>query len=240
MSKKVLTELQNDLFIITLNQQEKHNCYDNEAASLIADAFKEASSSSAKAILLKANGKHFCAGADLKWMKKASELSREENQKDMAAISEMFKTILGVNLPIIGSIQGSVRGGGLGLVAICDIVCVDENTNFSLSESKWGLIPGIITPLVIAKIGISHFLELSLTSRVFDATEAKKLQLVHFSANDLNATISSVLANSAEANTQIKMLVKKHFMNQDMLDEMLKVSSSLRQSEDFKKRIKDF
>ena len=240
MSKKVLTELQDDLFIITLNQPEKHNCYDNEVSGFIAKAFSDASKSSAKAILLKANGKHFCAGADLQWMKKATELTIEENQKDMSAISEMFKTILSVNLPIIGSVQGSVRGGGLGLVAICDIVCADENSNFSLSESKWGLIPGIITPLVVAKIGVSHFLELSLTSRVFDVAEAKKLQLVHKSSNELNSTISSVLANSAKANAQIKLLVKKHFMKQDMLDEMLKVSSSLRQSEDFKKRIKDF
>jgi methylglutaconyl-CoA hydratase len=240
MSNKVLTELQNDLFIITLNQPEKHNCYDNEVAHLIANAFKDASKSSAKAILLRSNGKHFCAGADLKWMKKASELTPEENQKDMSAISEMFKTILKIDLPIIGSVQGSVRGGGIGLVAICDIVCAEDNANFSLSESKWGLIPGIITPLVLAKIGISSFLELSLSSRVFDFNEALKFQLIHKSASDLNATIAAVLSNSTQANMQIKMLVKKHFLNQDMLDEMLKVSSSLRQSEDFKKRIKDF
>ena len=240
MSQKVLTELQNDLFVITLNQPQKLNCYDNEMATLIGLAFEDAKKSSARAILLKANGKHFCAGADLKWMKKASTLSIEENEKDMSAISEMFKIILNVNIPIIGLVQGSVRGGGLGLVAVCDIVCAEENTNFSLSESKWGLIPGIITPLVVAKIGVSHFLELSISSRVFDVTEAKNIQLVHKSASELGLTISSVMANSLEANSQIKMLIKKYFFKQEILDEMLKISSSLRQSEDFKKRIKDF
>jgi methylglutaconyl-CoA hydratase len=240
MSNKVLTELQNELFIITLNQPEKHNCYDNEVASLIAAAFESASKSSARLIVLKANGKHFCAGADLKWMKSASKLSAQENQKDMSAISEMFKTILKINIPIVGVVQGSVRGGGLGLVAACDIVCAHENANFSLSESKWGLIPGIITPLVMAKIGVSHFLELSLTSRVFDVNEAKRLQLIHKNENEFNSTISSLLANSSQANAQIKMLVKKYFFNQAMLDEMLQLSSSLRQSEEFQKRIKEF
>ncbi len=237
---KVETDFLNDVFTITLNYPKKSNAYDQMMCFEIQKAFQSANLSGAKLILLKAEGKNFCAGADLQWMKRAQFLSDAENLDDMSAIKNMFQAILTTKPPIIGLIQGAVRGGGVGLVAACDIVFADQSVSFSLSESKWGLIPGIITPLVIQKIGASTFLELAVSSRIFDFNEALNLKLIHHHASKLGPYTELIKSNSIDSNIKIKSMIQKHYLKTEFLDEILKISSEMRKSEEFKIRSKQF
>ena len=237
---KVETDFQNDVFSITLNYPKKSNAYDQKMCLDIQKAFQHANLSGAKLILLKAEGKNFCAGADLQWMNQAQFLSEAENLADMSAIKNMFQTILNTKLPILGLIQGAVRGGGVGLVAACDIVFSDQSVSFSLSEAKWGLVPGIITPIVVQKIGASSFLELAVSSRIFDFNEALNLKLIHHHASKLAPYIDLIKSNSVNSNIKIKSIIQNHYFKDELMDEMLKISSEMRQSEEFKLRSKKF
>lgn len=235
---KVITELKNDIYYIRLNREEKSNAYDKAMAEEIRNAFLNVKNSSAKLVLFSANGKHFSSGADLQWMNSTSTLSPEENISEMKIIQEMYEAILSTEIPIIGLIQGAVRGGGVGLVACCDVVFCEKSVSFALSEAKWGLIPGIITPIVIEKIGSSRFLELALSSRVFNFEEAHAMNLIHHSNDKLDDYISSMKENSVTSTKMIKKLFRENFSNYSSLSKMLIASSEMRASKEFQSRVK--
>ena len=134
-------------------------------------------------LILSGKGKHFCSGGDLRWMSLKQDSSDLENVNQVQLLAKMFYTLSNFPLPVIGKIQGSVFGGGLGLVALCDVVVAHKDSQFCFSELKLALVPALITPFVLKKIPLSPLRELMLSARVFTAEEAKNLSLIHFSGD---------------------------------------------------------
>ena len=180
-NKLILETAQNNhCYEITLNKPEKHNAFDPQLIKKLTQVFKEASSSNCRSVLLSGNGKSFSAGADLEWMKSMASASEQDNKVDSEKLFEMFEAGAICTKPVIGKVQGNVMGGGLGLVAICDIAAAEKHTKFSFSEVKLGLAPATISPFVLKKCSAAVTKELMLTGRLFSAEEAKEIGLVQF------------------------------------------------------------
>lgn len=132
-----------------------------------------------RAIVLEGKGSHFSAGADINWMRESINLTEAQNEADAAAMSTMLRTIDENPKPVIGKIHGAALGLGIGLVAVCDIAVAAEGTTFGFTETKLGIIPAVISPFALAKIGYSHARALFVTGERFDAARALAIGLVH-------------------------------------------------------------
>lgn len=136
-------------------------------------------SSNTRILLITGNGKHFCAGADIKWMKDSAKLSLEDNHADAMALSRMLETLNTFHRPTIAKIHGASLGGGTGIACCCDIVVADETSKFAFSEVKLGIMPATISPYAVAAIGARAARRYFLTAEVIDALEAYRIGLVH-------------------------------------------------------------
>jgi methylglutaconyl-CoA hydratase len=165
---------------LTLNRPELHNAFDDR---LIADLIQELrdlrADSRVQAVVLAAAGKSFSAGADLNWMRRLAEYSWEQNLADARALAELMCTLNQLPKPTIAKVQGPAYGGGVGLVACCDMAIAAETASFSLSEVKLGLIPAVISPYVVNAIGERQARRYFLTGERFSAREAYRIGLVH-------------------------------------------------------------
>ncbi|HUO84525.1 MAG TPA: enoyl-CoA hydratase-related protein [Thermoanaerobaculia bacterium] len=165
---------------LTLRRPEVHNAFNDQVIAEMIDLFEGPfPRSGARAIVLGGTGPNFCAGADLNWMARMIDYSREENIRDSSALAKMFALMNESSLPIVGRIQGAAIGGGVGLVSICDIAIAEEKSTFGLAEVKLGILPAVISPYVIAKIGEGHARALFLTGERFGAARAHQIGLVH-------------------------------------------------------------
>lgn len=135
-------------------------------------------------VILKGEGPSFCAGADLSWMQSMVKFSFQENLEDSQKLFKMFKLIYDCPHTVIGRVHGHAMGGGVGLVAVCDIVAAQKETKFSFSEVKLGLVPAVISPFVLKKVSAPSGLEVMLTGEIFDADKAMSIGLVHFVGTD--------------------------------------------------------
>jgi methylglutaconyl-CoA hydratase len=166
--------------ILTMNRPELHNAFDD---LLIADLHRQLKQldidPQVRVVILAASGKSFSAGADLNWMRRMADYSRQENLNDAMALADMLKTLNGLSKPTIALVQGAAFGGGVGLVACCDIAIAAPRAKFCLSEVKLGMIPAVISPYVIEAIGSRAGRRYALTAEIFDAAEACRLGLVH-------------------------------------------------------------
>ncbi len=154
-----------------------------------------------RAIVLSGAGKTFCGGADVSWMRDALALTHDENVADAVALSRMFRAVDRAPQLVIGRVHGAALGGGAGLAAVCDVVVASEETLFGFTETRLGLLPAVISPFVLAKIGSSHARALALTGERFDAKRAFTIGLVHevTSALALDAALDRILAEIARA-----------------------------------------
>src|SRR6185369_851286 len=181
---------------VTLNRPDVRNAFNETligelttwAASVRGDA-------AVRAVVLSGAGKSFCAGADISWMAKTVEFSEDENMRDAAAASHMFGALNTLPVPVIGRVHGAALGGGVGLAAVCDIVVAEESAIFGFTEVKLGILPAVISPFVLAKIGRSAARELFLTGSRFSARRAQEIGLVHavVSSAELDATVHHYL-----------------------------------------------
>jgi methylglutaconyl-CoA hydratase len=199
---------------VTLNRPEVRNAFDERLiAELSAWTERAAADSTLRCAVLAGAGKAFCAGADVAWMAKTADYSREENLRDAAAAARMFDALDRLPVPLIGRIHAAALGGGAGLAAVCDIAIADEPCVFGFTEVRLGLVPALISPYVVAKIGRSAARALFLTGRRFDARRACELGLVHavVPADDLDASVAAhvddVLASGPQAIAAAKALV---------------------------------
>jgi methylglutaconyl-CoA hydratase len=166
---------------ITLNRPLRRNAFDANLIVELTEAFAAIRDDGAvRAVVLTGEGTSFCAGGDLEWMKSATELTHDENIRDAELLFDMFKTIRDVPVPVIAKVFGHCFGGGLGLIAACDIVAAESATQFCFSEVKWGLVPAVISPFVREKALPGHMREWFLTAKTFDAPEAGRGGLVNF------------------------------------------------------------
>ena len=148
-----------------------------------------------RVVVLAGAGKMFCAGADVTWMAKTVDYTEAENVRDAMAMSRMFHALDTLPMPLVGRVQGAALGGGAGLAAVCDIVVAEDQAVFGFTETKLGILPAVISPFALAKIGRSAARELFLTGARFSASRAKEIGLVHavVSAQNLDATIDAYL-----------------------------------------------
>jgi methylglutaconyl-CoA hydratase len=165
---------------VTLTRSEIRNAFDAAMIEQLRQVFSQITAADdVRAVVLSGEGKVFCGGADINWMRASLDLSFEANVADAQRMSDMFRAIDNCAKPVIGSIQGAALGGGAGLAAVCDIVIAADDAVFGFSEVKLGIIPAVISPFVIAKIGPSHARALFLTGQRFDARSAMHVGLVH-------------------------------------------------------------
>ena len=165
---------------LVLNRPEVRNAF-NEGmiAELTWWANSVSCDGSVRLVVLEGAGPAFCAGADLEWMGRMAGFTHDQNVDDASEMARMFQALDRLPVPVIGRVHGAALGGGAGLAAICDIVVASENTLFGFTEVRLGLIPAVIAPFVVAKIGRSFTCELFLTAERFDAARAHALGLVH-------------------------------------------------------------
>jgi methylglutaconyl-CoA hydratase len=202
---------------LTLNRPEVRNALNDvmiaELTGWAASVREAAARGSVRAVVLAGAGKSFCAGADIAWMAKTVAYTTEENLQDAVATARMFGAIDTLPVPVIGRIHAGAIGGGAGLAAVCDIAVADEQAVFGFPEVRLGIIPAVISPFVLAKIGRSAARELFLTGRRFPATRAQEIGLVHVvvPADELDRTVAryveDVLASAPQAVAEAKALI---------------------------------
>ncbi|MCP4414192.1 MAG: enoyl-CoA hydratase/isomerase family protein [Gammaproteobacteria bacterium] len=184
----------NGIVQITLNRPEVHNAFDDKLIAELTHLLLELDKDKAtKVIILDAKGKSFSAGADLNWMKRMAGYSREENYHDSLALADLMSALYTMHCPTIAAVQGTAFGGGVGLIACCDIAIASHRVNFCLSEVKLGLIPAVISPYVIKAIGERATKRYFITAEIFDADRALQLGLISELA-DPDALASKVMA----------------------------------------------
>ena len=165
---------------VTLNRPEVRNAFDEATiAELTTWAEAIVVGGPVRLAVLAGAGRMFCAGADVTWMSKMVSYTRDENVRDARAMSRMFEALDHLPIPLIGRVHGAALGGGVGLAAVCDIVVAAEDAAFAFTEVKLGILPAVISPYAIAKIGRSAARELFLTGARFSAARAKEIGLVH-------------------------------------------------------------
>lgn len=201
---------------VRLNRPDKHNAFDELLIAELTQAFRDlASDAAVRVVVLTANGQSFSAGADLDWMKRMSAMGRAENERDAMALANVMEAIDHCPKPVVGVIQGAAFGGGVGLVACCDIAIATSSASFCLSEVRLGLIPAVISPYVAAAIGPRACRRYFLTAEKFDAATAAKLGLVHrvVEAEALEAardeTIKQLLTGGPAAQAAAKDLIRR-------------------------------
>jgi methylglutaconyl-CoA hydratase len=199
---------------VTLNRPEVRNAFNEELiAQLTAWAESVRSTGPARVAVLSGAGKVFSAGADLTWMSTMIGYSRDENVRDARAMARMFEALDALPVPLIGQIHGAALGGGAGLAAVCDIVVAAEDAAFAFTEVKLGIIPAVISPYVLAKIGRSAARELFLTGARFTAERAREIGLVHAVADaaELDRVVAKyvndLLTSAPEAVAAAKRLI---------------------------------
>ncbi|MCB2102846.1 MAG: enoyl-CoA hydratase/isomerase family protein [Rhodobacterales bacterium] len=182
---------------VTLNRPDVHNAFDDALiARLTAELHLLNDDHSVRAVVLGAAGRSFSAGADLNWMKRMAGYTHAENMEDARALAGLMHALNHLNKPTIAMVQGAAYGGGVGLVACCDIAIAADRATFCLSEVKLGLIPAVISPFVVAAMGQRAARRYFLTAERFDAAEALRLGLVHRVVDEghLRATVDETLA----------------------------------------------
>ena len=195
-------EVQNSVAKVTLNRPDVRNAF-NDALIQELTAWAESvhPGGPLRAAVLSGAGKVFCAGADLTWMAKTITYSHEENIRDSRALARMLESLNRLPIPLIARVHGAALGGGIGLAAVCDIVVAAEDAIFGFTEVKLGIVPAVISPFAIAKIGESAARELFLTGARFTAARAREIGLVHtvVDAADLDRAVSKHLNDLASS-----------------------------------------
>jgi methylglutaconyl-CoA hydratase len=201
---------------LELNRPEVRNALsDRTIAELTAWAESTAADRTVRAAVLSGSGKVFCAGADLNWFRAMANYTPEENLRDATAGARLFDLLDALPFALIGRIHGAALGGGSGLASVCDIVVAAEDAVFGFTEVKLGIIPAMIAPYALAKIGRSAARELFLTGRRFDAQRAREIGLVHavVPAVELDAQIdrylADILSSGPEAVADAKRLLRE-------------------------------
>lgn len=173
-------EIDHQIALLTLNRIHKSNAFDNQLLHDMQQFIEEAiAMTQVRVLMLRANGKHFCAGADLAWMRDMARFSEEENIQDALVLGRLMHTLYMSPKPTLAVVQGSAFGGGAGLAAACDITFAADNARFCFSEVKIGLIPAVISPYVIKAIGERRAKALFMSAEVFSAFKAYEYGLIH-------------------------------------------------------------
>jgi methylglutaconyl-CoA hydratase len=208
-------DIHKNVAFVVLDRPDIHNAFNDELVKLVTDAFTDLGRRpEVRVIVLAGNGKSFCAGADLNWMKRMVQYTHDENLADARAVGRMYLAIAKCPKPVIARVHGAALGGGAGLVAACDIGVAMESAQFGFTEVKLGIIPAIISPFVIARVGPGRAREFFITGERFLAPVAMSIGLIqhvvsHQPALDalIDSKISQILTSAPSAIAAAKELV---------------------------------
>lgn len=232
---------------LTLNRADKHNAMNAEMIGELSEAAKLCGADPAiRAVVLRANGKSFCAGGDLAWMRAQADADRAGKIKEASALSNMLFELYQLPKPLIAVVQGAAYGGGIGLMSVCDIVLADPKCKFSLTETKLGLIPATIGPFVVRRLGEGAARQVFFTGKLFDGADAQKLGLVSSVSEDLEQAVAteikSILKTAPQASARAKSLCLKLSggISQKDIDHSIDALADAWESEEAKHGISSF
>jgi len=219
---------------LTLNRPEIHNAFNAELISELTRVLEEIKLKDARLLVISGAGKSFCAGADLNWMSSMKTWTEDENFQDSKKMAAMFRTLNTMPIPVIGKINGHALGGGSGLVSCCDYAIAVDSALFGFTEARLGLLPAVISPYVMAKIGESHARAWFLSGERFNATQAMKMNLIHevASVEDLDEKVERAIASFMQAGPEAaraaKDLIFRVRVSQEVEDETCRRISKTR------------
>jgi len=201
---------------VVLARPEVRNAFDDAMIAEVTATFEElASDGATRVVVLAGEGKAFCAGADLAWMKRMVTWGEEENRRDAEALGRMFLAIDSCPKPVVGRIHGAALGGGAGLVAVCDVAVCADGTLLGTTEVRLGIVPAVISPFVVRKVGESHARRWFLTGERLDAEAALRAGLVHVVVPEaeldaeVDRVVDALLLGGPEALAVSKGLAKR-------------------------------
>jgi methylglutaconyl-CoA hydratase len=213
MPQRVLSQVDADgNAMVVLNRPEVHNAFDPEMVDQLTSTLKKLEADDrVRAVVLTGAGKNFSAGADIAHMKKTAGFTRERNLENARATSLMLQTLYELEKPTIACVRGAARGGGVGLVAACDIAIAERTATFRLSEVKLGIIPAMISPFVVRAIGERRAHRYMLSGEEFDAAEAFRIGLVHeiCESEHLSTYVGQMLAHLYSSGPRAVVAIKK-------------------------------
>ena len=212
MTDSILNERRGAVAWLTLNRPQIHNAFDDALIATLTDALAQADADPAvRVVVLSGNGSCFSAGADLNWMRGMASASEQENREDSLRLARLMRNLQFLSKPTIARVNGAAYGGGVGLVACCDIAIGVDTAKFALSEVKLGLVPAVISPYVIAAIGLREARRLFITGEVFEAATAARIGLLHtvVSVPELDEAIERQLYLLAKAGPQAQREAKQ-------------------------------
>jgi enoyl-CoA hydratase/carnithine racemase len=222
---------------VTLARPERRNAFDAELIAELTEAFVDVGD--ARAVVLAGEGQSFCAGADIEWQRSAIDLSFDENVEDALRLYRMCETIDRCPAPVIARVQGYALGGGSGLVACADVAVAATNATFGFSEVKLGIIPAVISPFVLPKLG-AHARRYFLTGERFDAETALRIGLVEEVAADLDAAVDRVLAELLSSGPQAVREAKQLIRERPDGEETARIAARLRAGEEGQEGLRAF
>ena len=200
-------ERDGDVLRLTLSRPETRNAFDASLVSELAAAFVDVGK--ARAVVLAGEGTSFCAGADVDWMRASADLTQDENIADANALRRMLEAIDTCPAPVIALVQGHAFGGGVGLVAAADIAIAHDQAVFAFSEVKLGIIPAVISPFALRKIGDSAARRYFVTGERFDAATALRIGLVHEVTSDLGGSLDDIVGELRTAGPRAARAAKR-------------------------------
>ena len=247
---KIRINIDNHIAHVILTQPEKHNAFDDSVIMDLTNAFDLVTKDpNIRVLVLGGEGKSFSAGADLEWMRRMSDYNEIENLTDAKSMANMLKTLNDCPKPTIARVHGAAYGGGVRLIACCDIAIATENAKFCLSETKLGLAPSTISPYVINAISEKNARRFFLTAEVFDSYTAKEIGLISMVTNnnkideEINLLINNLLENGPMAIAACKELINvvgKGNPKHNIIDYTANHIAKLRASDEGKEGINAF
>jgi enoyl-CoA hydratase/carnithine racemase len=222
---------------VTISRPERRNAFDANLIAELTQAFSDVGD--ARAVVLAGEGESFCAGADVEWQRASIELSFDENVEDAMRLYRMCETIDRCPAPVVARVQGYALGGGSGLVACSDVAVAAPGAIFGFSEVKLGIIPAVISPFVLPRIG-AHARRYFLTGERFGADVALRIGLVHELAHDLDEAVErvvgEVLTAGPQAVREAKRLIREHPSGEDTAQ----IAARLRSGEEGQEGLRAF
>jgi len=223
---------------LTLDRPEKRNALDPKLIDGLTRAFAEVGD--ARAIVLRGAGPSFCAGADLEWMRASIDLTPEDNIADARRLDALMSAIDDCPAPVVAGVQGHAIGGGCGLLVCCDVVVAARDARFGLGEVKLGLVPAVISPYVLARVGQSAARHLFVTGERFDAETALRIGLVHRLVDDLGSGVEAVVAHLLAAGPEAARLAKRLARGGLSAEESVQLLAQLRAGDEAQEGLRAF
>jgi methylglutaconyl-CoA hydratase len=223
---------------VTMARPERRNAFDAALIAELTDAFADVGD--ARAVVLAGDGPSFSAGADVEWMRSSVDLSYDDNVADALRLRAMLDAIDGCPAPVVARVQGHALGGGCGLVACADIAVAAPDASFAFSEVKLGIVPAVISPFALAKIGPGAARRWFVTGERFTAETALRIGLVHEVADDLDAAVDSVLGELLTAGPDATRAAKQLARAPQPADETARLIAAHRTSAEGQEGLRAF